>query len=178
MSRLRSPTLAALLPAALALLAACSSIKVTQDYSKATDFSAYRTFAMISAADQDRIYGASTVPPETARRVEDALTQELTARGLRPAGAGQPDLTVAYHGGRRMTTDGKGYGRTYEYSGTDAKAVEITKDVQEGWLLVDLLDARSGQLVWRGEGEAMKPGKNAIEYGVQAILAQYPPSAK
>ncbi len=178
MLRLPSPRPAALLSAVLVLLAACSSIKVTQDYPKGTDFSAYKTFGLISAADQERIYGPSKVPPETARRVEEALTRELTARGLRPAGAGQPDLTVAYHGGRRMTTDGSGYGRTYEYSGTDAKAVEITKDVQEGWLLVDLLDARSGQLVWRGEGEVMKPGANAIDVGVKAIVAQYPPATR
>jgi len=168
--RCLAPLLVAL---ALALVGGCSSIKVTQEFAPGTDFSPYRTFAMMPAAEQDERFRRPPLPPAAPRRIEDALTRELIARGLRPAGAAQADLSVAYHVGRRKGMDPSTYGQTYKWTGPSAQAVPIQREIEEGALLVDLVDARTGRLVWRGEAKG-KPDPREIDAAAAAVLAQYP----
>ncbi len=168
-----------LVPLSLLAVGACSSvpIKVSQDFKNETDFSAYRTFAMMTAAELEQRWGESSLAPDLTRRTEDALARELVARGLRPAGAAQPDLAVAYRVGRQKGVDSSTYGRTYTWSGPSATAAPIQKEIDEGTMVVDLVDARTRDLVWRGRVTA-KADAREIDRAVAAVLAQYPPAGR
>jgi len=179
----RSPCLppSILIPLVLVVVTGCAStaMKVSQDYSAGTDFSTYRTFAVMSPQQIQERFGAKPLDPDDQRRVEEALSRGLSARGLQPAGGARPDLDVAYVIGRRAGKDPSTYGRTYEWSGTSpsAEVAPITRDIEQGVLLVDLVDARNGQLVWRGEAKG-KPDANQLDRAVREILRQYPPAAR
>ncbi len=169
----RAPSLT--LAVTVAVAAGCSSIKVMQDYTPGTDFSAYRTFSLMSRAEAEARFGPSTTEPSVQLQIEEALQRELISRGLQPAVGASPDLTVVHHARRQQAVDKSTYGRTYTYSNNGtAEPVPITKQVDEGALLVDLVDARTGRLVWRGEGKG-KPVRKNIDLAAAAILAQYPP---
>jgi hypothetical protein len=165
--------------APLALLAAgCATIEVHQQYDDGKDFAPYRTFALVPRAEMTERFGESRLSPAVQQRIEDALAHELPARGLAVATAAPADLAVAYFAGRRQGVDEMTYGQTYAWSGASgAQATDIHKELEEGWLVVDLVDVKTGKLVWRGRGQAeLKSG--VVEPVVKAILAQYPPQAK
>src|SRR5438093_6877870 len=73
----------------LLLAAGCAGQRVTTDYSPATSFSQYRTFALV-------------VPPDTGaqqlldQRVRNAVQAQLTAKGLTVADRQNADLYVGY----------------------------------------------------------------------------------
>ncbi len=168
-----------LLLGSFALLAACatsSKITATQDYSKGTDFRPYRTFTFLSPAKMGEWYGGKPHDAELSSYVENAVGRELVARGLQPVDPAQADLAVAFRVGKHQDLDKATYGRTYQYDQSgNAQAVPIRKEITEGSLVVDLIDARSGKLVWRGAAEG-KPERSAVDRAAAAILAQYPPA--
>jgi hypothetical protein len=178
LSRMARRLAQALVVALLALGAGCASaskMQVTQDYTRGTDFKPYRTFVFLSPAKMGEWYGGKPHDAELSSYVENAVGRELVAHGLRPVEAAQADLSVAFRVGKHEDVEKVSYGRTYEYDAQGkATAVPIRKEITEGSLLIDLIDARTGKLVWRGSGEG-KPERSAIDGTAAAILAQYPP---
>ncbi len=171
--------LAPTLPLALALAAGCAAkIKVSQDYKAGTDYSAYQTFAFVPAERMEERFGKSRVAPATEQHIQAALSRELAARGLRPAGPAEPDLAVAFRAGAHKTVEDAKYGQTFEWAGEAGHPVDIEREVDEGWLTVYLVDLRTGELVWRGEGSTTKGDPQSIDRTVAAIVGQYPPQRR
>jgi hypothetical protein len=174
-ARQLAPPLAVVLLAIGLSCATAGKAQVAQDYARGTDFKPYRTFVFLSPARMGEWYGGAPHDAELSSYVENAVGRELVARGLRPVEADQADLAVAFRVGKHQDVDQATYGRTYQYDAQGrAAAVPIRKEITEGSLLIDLIDARSGKLVWRGSGEG-KPERSAIDRAAAEILAQYPP---
>lgn len=88
----------ALLPAlALLALPGCASIEVGSDWDPSVDFGVLTTWDW--SREPRRPTGDPRIDGNTLldARVRDAVERELPLRGLRRAGAGRPDVVVAYH---------------------------------------------------------------------------------
>jgi hypothetical protein len=134
--------------AATAMAAACAPIAVTSFAQRGVDVAAYRTFAW------ERI--ETDVPgdprldnnPFFHEYLRDAVERELLGRGYEHTSL-QPDLFVHYHATaqQRVLVGDQQVGRE-QCRGCAAEVYD------EGTLLVDLTDARTGALVWRGVAQS------------------------
>lgn len=174
----------------LLIVTACSSIKTSYDYDKAIDFTKYKTYAFSEDAMNLKINDLNR------NRILKALENELTAKGFTQSA--NPDIIVDVHiKGQQYQTatattmgSGYGYGGYYGYRGYGYGSGFTTTQVSydnytEGTLTVAFIDKALNQVVWQGTGvktidesaSAEKRDEN-ITYGIQQIMAQYPPKTK
>ncbi len=183
------------------LLSACETMQVTHDYNPAVDFAAFKTWAFKDPALQYRPNSPMLKSDLTEQRILQAVSSELDQRGLRPVAAGsKPDLLVqtylivanrqeqvvtnyGYQGPWGGPWSGGYWGGPWEgYWG--APMYNETRNIvyQVGTLQIDLMDAKSGKLVWRGSAEKIvdnspTPAERSavIREAVTKILSTYPP---
>jgi hypothetical protein len=124
-------------PAILALalafgLAGCSATTgVTTDVDPTVDFSKYRSFSMVRDASRKEV--------PAVQLFENAIAAALEARGVKRVESGA-DMTLApkfFVSSRTVLNP---------YSGSQT----VMQDVQVGTITVDLLDAKTNALLWRG----------------------------
>jgi len=176
----------AALPATLcALLASCSTVKISTEYNPKADFASYRTYAW-AAVEPGPEEAPSIRNPAVYSMVRTAVDRELSARGLTPDESGQPDLLVVVHGMARDRIEVSSYGYAYAplYYGphgammVGTSATEV-RQYRDGTLLLDLIDAKTHQLVWRGTASdtVSSPSEvqGVVNNAVKTLLAEYPP---
>ncbi len=157
------------------LLAGCATIKVYSDFDPSVDFSRYATFDFIG-----RPKGLDTFMQQRART---AVLRRLEARGVQRA-EHDPDLLVAIAARTRVykqiNTVNWGWGYGWGWYGGMGGSTSYVSDVPVGSLVIDLVDARTNQLVWRGLARvdlSADPRKNAriLEDAIALIFDRYPP---
>ncbi len=119
-----------------------------------------------------------------ADQIRTAIRSNLTEHGVSEATAGTPDFFVAFYVGLKDRYDVRhiDYGFPYWHRGFrggwgwprgyDAWAVPYT----ESTLIIDVIDARTNQLVWRGyDKDAINLGKPEKEFGkaVDDVLKKF-----
>lgn len=165
----------------------CSGIDVKTDFDETADFSKYRTFAFAGMTDlnQTGVLSNSLM----RKRIEGAVTRELTTKGLRHVEVDQnPDLLIHYWMGvkdkQRIDTTGPAmgaYGWSGRYGYGAGYSGVTTYEYRQGTLITDLIDSTKKELVWRATMAANledTPQEN-IKLGNQAIakaFEQYPPT--
>lgn len=117
---------------------ACSTLQVSTDYAPGTDFSTYRTFTLK--------HGAPGRNPITVQIFEIALANALQARGLTQVRDGG-DLNVFDHFVLGKDTPLATYG--YGGWGGGSEATQF-QEIPAGTVVVDLVDAKTNRMVWRG----------------------------
>jgi len=145
------------------------------DSNSSANFAGYRTY--------DWREGTPSSNPLSEQRIRAAVDQQMAAKGFTRVTA-DPDVIVATH---VVTKDKQelsvnnfgGFGYGFGYLGGPATASIETYTV--GTLAVDLYDAKSMMLVWRGTGSATvsdKPEKNTakIEKAVTKMFKHDPPA--
>lgn len=153
-------------------LISCSSVAVKSDFDATTNFAQYKTFDFMPHRSTP---GGN---PFNDKRVEAAIEQELTAKGLQKQTTGKPDLFVAYHTNVKDKIDVDTYGYRYGRYGRRVGTYTTVQKYQQGTVVVDLVDAKEKELVWRGwaKGEASDSvAKEKIDDTIAEILAKYPP---
>jgi len=178
-----------LMSAAIALLVAPAVLvaqKTSYDFEKSANFAAFKTYAHKAGTP----VGQSLVDD----RIIAAIETQLAAKGLTKAAA-DPDVYVVYHMAFDKEKDistyssgGGGYGGYgWGWGGGWAGGTTTTqvRDILMGTLVIDLADARKGQLVWRGMGvkevnTQANPEKRdkSINKAVEKIFKNYPPKVK
>jgi hypothetical protein len=118
---------------------------VTYDYDKAASFATFRTYAWVP--------GTSVPDALIDKRIVAAIDVELAGKGLRKVdAAADPDVVVAYHASfdtnLQITGFGSGWGG-YRFGGTRTGTARA-EEILVGTLIVDVVDARSKTIVWRG----------------------------
>ena len=142
--------------AAAAIVAACAPISVTTFTERGVEVAAYRTYAwerVDTAVPGDPRLDNNTVFHDYLR---DAVDRQLVSRGYEPTTL-QPDVYVHYHASSRQKVYVSGDERRTVSGGERAATWcrDCSAEVyDEGTLLVDLTDARTGALVWRGVAES------------------------
>jgi hypothetical protein len=143
-----------------------SSIQAVE-YDHSVDFSRYKTWSWQAGVP---------VPPEPVpdKQIREALARGLAVRGLSNVDS-DATLLVRYHAARTTRID-----LLPLDSGSSGPATGI-RYVETGSLVVDLLDAASGKVVWRGHVTGVLrygPQEVAaqIDAAVAELLARFPPS--
>jgi hypothetical protein len=193
------PTLYAAVLMLFGLITSCSSVNVQQK--PGVDFSKYRTFDwgkmdVKSANSQNPIYQSSL----NDQMIQDAISSELAKRGLRRVqGNTKPDLYLAYHlyieEAERTVANQPAAGFAYPYAFSYRGAFfpvnygymygspfystgYHTENYKEGTLILDFIDSRSRNLVWRGSvADAVNnPANIGSEFAKSAkeILDKFP----
>ena len=162
--------------------------KVSYDYNKTATFNAYKTYAL---KDGTKV-GQSLIDD----RIVAALDAELAAKGLSRVDS-DPDVFVVYHVAfdkqKDISTYSSGYGGGYGAYGwgwggggwAGGTSTTQVRDILIGTLVIDLADAKKGELAWRGMGvkevdTQAKPEKRdkSINNAVKKIFKNYPPKVK
>lgn len=158
--------------------------KTSYDFEKTANFTAFKTYAHKE--------GTPVGQPLIDNRIIQAIDTELAAKNLSKVDA-NPDLYVVYHLAfdkqKDISTFSSGYGGGYGpygwgWGGGWAGGTTTTqvRDILIGTMIIDLADAKKGQLVWRGMGvkevnTQAKPDKRdkSINNAVKKILKNFPP---
>ena len=191
--------LALLALAALAAVAAATSatgcaprVAVRTTESPTADLGAFRTFHIL--APPARRPDAPALPQSdpmldnsiTNRALRQDLRQALEARGYAPAPTPRADFLVAYYAGTREKLDttywtpgpyrysywgfrDRWAWPYYGYAGPAPAFARVAASTQ-GTVIVDLIDARTQQLAWRGQGVAAV-SDDPTEYAKQLARA-------
>jgi hypothetical protein len=112
-------------------------------------------------------------------RVRAAVEQELATKGFEKATSAAPDVRLHYHASVSQDIDIRGLNREYGYC-EDADCGPYVYEA--GTLLVDLVDARTNKLLWRGWAEGSMDGaiddqkwmEERIDQAVKRILERLP----
>jgi len=161
------------------LTAASFAQQVKTDYDHNANFGQYRTFSWEKVQTQD---------PLLVNRIKDAVNGALTAKGWTQVESGGDVCILAMEITQNQQTlntfyDGFGGGWRWRGLGGFGDATTTTETYQVGSLVVDLFDAKTKTLIWRGSSSdtlsnnADKNTKN-LDKGVQKMFAHFPPEAK
>jgi hypothetical protein len=161
------------------LTAASFAQQVKTDYDHNANFGQYRTFSWEKVKTQD---------PLLVNRIKDAVNGALTAKGWTQVESGGDVCILAMEITQNQQTlntfyDGFGGGWRWRGLGGFGDATTTTETYQVGTLVVDLFDAKTKTLIWRGSSSdtlsnnADRNTKN-LDKGVQKMFAHFPPEAK
>jgi hypothetical protein len=156
-------------------LAGCSSTnQVYVDWDRNVDFSGFGTYSFLE--------GRPASNPLVQKQIWSLLEREMEARGFERA-EGIPDLWVTTHANlgveRRVNVTHYGYSYGWYGWGWYGGSTAHVYDVPKGSLVVDIVDARSKELEWRGVGTGelyKKPEKNAakIDKMISKMFKDFP----
>jgi len=157
-----------------AAMIGCSTLRVYTDYDHTVDFTRYTSF--------DFLAGGKGMNQLMVRRVRRAVAGELHAKGLHRADS-RSDLLVAVRGRthleRQWSAVHLGYGFRWGGWGIGTSTAFV-RNVPIGSLVVDLVDANSHELVWRGVARDYlsrdpEATSDMLRRAVAEMFAGYPP---
>lgn len=162
-----------------ALIGCAPSVQVFSDYDHAANIDSYRTFGwlpddLIEVRNNPLYYNELN-----DKRIKAAVAVQLEARGYQYEKE-NPELLIHYHiiieDKTVMRTDPYGY-----YYGPYWARSEVTVfEFREGTLIIDLMDAATNNLVWRGwmnpflRNENPEKAEEKIKEAVLMIFTKYP----
>lgn len=175
------PWLMTLLVVVMAL-SGCTRYAVT-DYDREAGFGDYQSFAL-----QPRD-GSESIQSLDASRIENAVTRQLSERGMEKVPAEQADVVLRYAIDDEKRTEsrgptvglGLGIGRSPFGFGMAHSPVR-TREIQEGKVVVEMVDRAAERVVWKGIAqrnltETMSPDRRStlINRVVDEMFDKYPP---
>jgi Domain of unknown function (DUF4136) len=163
----------------LPALAVAQDVKI--DYDKAFNFSPVKTYSIK--------VGTTWGNDLSQRRVLTEFDEAIAAEGWKKVADGQEDIQVILHGATQTKQSAStfysgmgGYGYR-GFGGGTGTASTVVSEYRVGTLVVDMFDAKSKNLVFRGTAEdeiSDNPEKNAkkLDKASTKMFKDFPPSAK
>lgn len=168
------------------LLANCSSVKVTSDSEKTTDFTQYKSYSFLGwQNDSDKVMNDFD-----KKRMHDAFKSEFQNRNLKfveKEGDMSISLFIVVSKETSVTAytnhyGGGGYGRYNRYGGGwggSSTTSYSENDYLKGTMVMDAFDEQSGEQIWQGVAKATvqeKPEKRekSIPKTVGALMKKFP----
>lgn len=172
---MRIPTLVG---AAVALLASTTLAQtITYDFDKAADFTRYKTYAWVR--------GTPLNDELNHKRIVNAVDTQLATKGLgKVEVSANPDLLVAYHASFNKNLQINGFSTgwgAYRFGANRSGSARVD-EILIGTLVVDMVDAGTKTIVWRGsatkevdvKANPEKREKN-INKAAEKLFKNYPP---
>lgn len=188
-----APVLAAALASALvsALVSGCTPQQAYYDYDKSVDFGKLERWTWLPRG-QEKPSGDPRIDNDlTRRRIEAAVTRNLTARGFEKIDQGAADFRVGYLVTIEKNVSSGSVGTSFgfgRYGGGSGVGITIggpsrpLYEYDEGTLFIDMRSPESNDLLWRGSstnvlGQTSTPeeSQQLIDRIVDEILANFPP---
>jgi hypothetical protein len=158
-------------------LAACSTIRVANDYDPGYDYSKLKSFNWIPNPN------AKQRSELVAKHFKNAMERQLSTKGI-VLDEENPDFRIAYHGNveRRVQVTNWGYRYPGWYGGGGGLDVYQYK---EGTIVIDFIDAKSNEMIYRSSLSAevdmyqdSQKRMERIEEAVTKIMEDFPPKTK
>jgi len=181
-NRARATARIAILAAVTAMAACASKLSVKVGWNEHADFAKYRTWGWKpDGSIRDDVW---------ARRCQSVLTDELAVHGLTETAPDKADLWAVVHARLDSRTQVTSYAPDWGYGwGPYGNAWAFDETIQYqvpvGTIILDLVDTREKQIVWRGRATGdLQTGKTNEEREQKLIsifkqmFAVYPPIPK
>lgn len=160
-------------------VAGCASNVVT-DYRPSVVFGDYSSWAYAPAN------GKSSFISLDGSRVQSAIERELKRKEMLKVSKPKADLLVSWqiveHERTEQSGVGLGFGFGTGHFGWGLSAPPPTREVQEGKLVIELVDNSSEEVVWRAasrrylnENQSPEKRRKLIDEVVAEMFSQYPP---
>jgi hypothetical protein len=151
--------------------------QVKTDYDRAADFGQYKTYSWEKVQTQDALW---------VDRIKSAVNATLSAKGWTEVPSGGDVAVVAMEvtqNHRTLNTFYNGFGGGWRWGGGFGDATTTVDTYKVGTLIVDLFDAKTKKLIWRGSASdtlSSKSDKNIenLDKGVQKMFDHFPPESK
>jgi hypothetical protein len=155
-----------------------SAGEVKTDYDRNADFGQYKTYSWEKVKTKD---------PLDVDRIKNSVNAALAAKGWSQVDSGGDVSLVAVEITRNQQTlntfyDGFGGGWRWRGFGGMGEATTTTETYTVGTLVVDLFDAKTKQLVWRGSSTdtlSNNSNKNIqnMDKDVEKMFKNFPPGS-
>jgi len=163
-------------------LAGAQNVTIDADKKLNTDFSRFKTYTWASQVDSKLDAGLYFLNDLALKeRVRNAVSFALDGRGYK-LNRQSPDLLVNFRVFDKPATirGYSGYGTTY-FGNNEVRQPEdlTTFEVKAGSLIVNLIDTKTGQIVWRGLASGLTNAngfdgqENKIKQAVNLIFEKY-----
>jgi hypothetical protein len=171
----------------LALVSACTSVQVSQDYDTNFTFGTANTF-YCNAKRQHENSDLQKPDELLAKRFKEAIENVLASQGFKRDE--RPTFLVSYTFSitSKLQVDpgyssfGYGFGRYGYYRGVGINTGNSIRQYDQGKLVINIHSATTNQLLWKGTGtREMFTHSNpdqltrSVYEVVEAVLAQFPP---
>jgi hypothetical protein len=160
------------------------SVNVNFDYDRQADFAAFKTYDWLPLpkAAIGNAQAALALNPLLDKRIKTIVGEALSGKGVSQT-SNNPDLWFVYHTSLQdkvdVTTWGYAYGPYWRGYGPGRVDVYAYK---KGTLVLDVIDARKKELVWRGiaektleEGLTTEEREQNLKKAISKLLAHFPP---
>lgn len=164
------------------LAAGCATINVGSYIARDLDFTRYHTYDWAPA---DALPTGDPRLDNNAFFIDQfqgAVEKRLAARGFARAGEGQtPDLLIHYHTNVSWRAEVDALDRSLGY-GAAGEYMPAVRTFEEGTLVLDVIDARTKRMVWRGWAEDRFEGafdtqegmERTIDRAVRELMERFP----
>ena len=156
----------------------CSTMTVRADHDSQFDFGAYSTFALFERQGKER--QRPQMSEIVDRRIAAAMDTELVGKGFSSSSPRNADFLITFYTAvrQRVVVNHAGwYGHRRGYWGGGTRWI---RSYQEGTLVIDVIDRRRRELVWRGVGEGAftktNPSDDKVTKRIARVLQTFPPS--
>ena len=163
----------------IAMAASALAQQVQTDFDKRINFGQYKTYSWKNVQVKNTLWES---------RIKDVVDNQLAAKGWKQVDDGGDVVILAIgttQTQRTLDTFYNGFGGGWRWRGFGGSGISTTTehDYKEGTLVVDMFDAKSKQLIWRGRAQDMlsgSPDKNEkkLDKAVVKMFKKFPPQAK
>lgn len=167
------------------LLTGCvSPVRVDYDRGSASKFRDYKCFS-IDTRETRAKYQNVVLSPIVDRRIQTSIGNVLRSRGLTQDCA-NPDFRVTFNTSTKTVTEvndlglsASVYGRRAPYRSYGGYSSIDISQYEEGTFIIDIIDNKSNELVWRGAYTKRlgwnAPNDEEVFNIVSEVLAEFPP---
>jgi hypothetical protein len=170
------------LPLLFLLTIGCSEqLRVRSDYDKDVNLRLYKTYSWLPVKEIESKTNPLIYNELTDKRIKRAVDAQLKVKSIEYT-SDSPDLRVHYH----IVIENKSMVRPaaygYNYSSYWIRNQMDVYQYREGTLIIDLMDAKNNNLIWRGWGTAVLNDstidltEEEINDAVYKILKEFPPT--